>query len=137
MKSYKCTKCGIEKLSNKFTLEKNGTYRRKQCHECRNGAKVYRPERRRELMLQNQYGITGADYNAKLVAQDCKCVICGKEHDITVKNNKGILVIDHDHETEVVRDLLCHSCNMGLGKFSDNPQLLDKAAEYLRKHGRT
>jgi hypothetical protein len=88
-------------------------------------------------MLQNQYGITGVDYNAKLVAQDCKCVICGKEHDITVKNNKGILVVDHDHETEVVRDLLCHSCNMGLGKFSDNPQLLDKAAEYLRKHGRT
>ena len=134
---YVCTKCKVEKPSNKFTLEKNGTYRRKQCHECRNEAKIYRPERRRELMLQNQYGITEADYKTKLSEQKYKCVICEKEHDITVKNNKGILVVDHDHDTGVVRDLLCHSCNMGLGKFSDNPQLLDKAAEYLRKHGRT
>lgn len=137
MNMYHCTKCGIAKPANKFTLEKNGTYRRKQCHECRNNAKVYKPERRRELMLKRFYGLTTEQYNDKLVQQEYSCAICGTKHNLEIKNNKGILVVDHDHDTNQVRDLLCHACNMGLGKFKDNPELLKLAAEYLRKHGRT
>jgi hypothetical protein len=132
MKYYCCTKCGIEKPSNKFTLEKNGTYRRKQCHDCRNGAKVYNPKRRRELMLINTYGITEQQYQDKLVEQDYKCSICGKKHDVVV--TKGTLVVDHNHATGDVRELLCHSCNMGLGKFKDDPELLKLAAEYIERH---
>lgn len=35
---------------------------------------------------------------------------------------------------ESVRGLLCFSCNSGLRKYSDDPQRLNNAAEYLRSH---
>lgn len=42
------------------------------------------------------------------------------------------LAVDHNHETSKVRGLLCRRCNQGLGKFEDNPELLEKAASYLK-----
>jgi hypothetical protein len=54
------------------------------------------------------------------------CDICGG-----VPTGIG-LCIDHDHETGMVRGLLCNGCNIGLGGFRDNPRLLIRAADYLR-----
>jgi hypothetical protein len=51
------------------------------------------------------------------------CVICGDE---------GALVVDHDHRTGRVRGALCQRCNMGLGHFRDDPDLLEQAAMYVR-----
>jgi len=41
------------------------------------------------------------------------------------------LAIDHCHESNKIRGLLCMNCNQGLGKFKDSPKLLQKAIEYL------
>ena len=82
--------------------------------------------------LKRMFNITPEDWELKASAQKYKCAICKKEC-ITGKR----LAVDHDHETGKIRDLLCGNCNQGLGKFKDSPQLLDEAAEYLRKHGRT
>lgn len=38
---------------------------------------------------------------------------------------------DHDHLTGEWRGLLCSRCNQGIGKFSDNVELLKRAIEYL------
>lgn len=83
-------------------------------------------------MLINTYGITEQQYQDKLVEQNYKCSICGKKHDVVV--TKGTLVVDHNHATGDVRALLCHSCNMGLGKFKDDPELLKRAAEYIERY---
>ena len=39
--------------------------------------------------------------------------------------------IDHNHDTEKVRGLLCQKCNQGLGLFKDSAKILRKAAKYL------
>lgn len=51
------------------------------------------------------------------------CVICGSEGDV---------VVDHDHKTGMVRGALCINCNVGIGHFKDDPELLELAALYLR-----
>jgi hypothetical protein len=56
--------------------------------------------------------------------QFSKCDVCG---------GRKRLVIDHDHKTGRVRSLLCVTCNLGLGAFKDNPELLRAAALYLEK----
>lgn len=51
-----------------------------------------------------------------------ECIICGIETSV---------VVDHDHVTGDVRGGLCQNCNLGLGHFKDNPELLRLAALYL------
>lgn len=41
------------------------------------------------------------------------------------------LHIDHDHDTNRFRGLICAHCNQGLGHFRDDVVLLDKAKQYL------
>lgn len=54
------------------------------------------------------------------------CAICRKPFTETPH-------ADHEHTTPPKpRALLCRGCNVGLGCFCDNPELLEEAAEYLR-----
>jgi hypothetical protein len=51
-----------------------------------------------------------------------RCEICGREKP---------LQLDHDHETGDLRGMLCASCNTMIGKASDSPERLRRAAAYL------
>ena len=44
-----------------------------------------------------------------------------------------MLVIDHDHETDRVRGMLCRRCNAALGMLRDDPAIMDAAADYVRR----
>ena len=85
--------------------------------------------------LRTRYNITPKQYEAKLISQNYCCAICRK--DITDNVRGGIpvaLSVDHCHKSGNLRDLLCYSCNSGLGQFKDNIETLQKAIDYLRKH---
>lgn len=64
-----------------------------------------------------------------LDAHDGRCEIC-----LTQTPVKGQWCVDHDHETKMVRGILCRNCNVVLGLMKDDPAALTRAAEYLRKH---
>ena len=84
-------------------------------------------ERMRANAYMRQYGITVEEYDVLYEEQNRGCAICFAP---TGSNNKR-LAVDHNHETGEVRGLLCDDCNIGLGKFKDNPNLLDTAINYL------
>ncbi len=93
------------------------------------------PERRqyinRAYSLRRKYGLSVADYERMLGDQNGACAICGVAHG---SPDVGVLVVDHMHCSGRVRALLCRKCNGGLGMLRDNPDLLDAAASYVRKH---
>lgn len=49
------------------------------------------------------------------------------------KNLATNIHVDHDHTNGQLRDLLCRSCNVGIGLFNDSPLLTTRATEYLSK----
>ena len=122
-----CKSCGVDKPRKEFRKYTNagrnrnisGIYR--TCKPCHNdNIRDYK----RRWDLKNKYGITLEEYYE--MAKD-GCDICGK----TVEENKGTLIVDHDHETGKVRGVLCTVCNTGLGKLGDNVKGLTRALEYL------
>lgn len=75
-----------------------------------------------------RYGLTAEAYEAMLAAQGGVCAICGG---VDAKGRR--LSVDHDHESGVVRALLCGGCNVALGFMRDDPTLLRAAADYLER----
>lgn len=88
------------------------------------------PEQRRAYRLMTTYGITSALYDRMLDEQGGVCAICRTTDPQTLH---GFWQVDHCHDTEAVRGLLCSLCNTGLGQFHDNPETLEAAARYLRR----
>lgn len=84
-------------------------------------------ERMRERILTG-YGMSAEQYAALLESQGGTCAICERP-ERTGRN----MPVDHCHETGQVRGLLCTSCNLGLGRFADDPTRLRAAADYLER----
>ena len=72
--------------------------------------------------------IHGINYQQILEDQDGKCPICLYPLEGTRTH------IDHNHITGQVRGILHHQCNTSLGVFKDDPEILDRAASYLREN---
>lgn len=79
------------------------------------------------------FGITSIDFENMLKEQNNKCKICGNEEICKARGSENLrqLAVDHCHATGKVRGLLCTTCNIGLGSFKDNINLLQKAINYL------
>ena len=94
--------------------------------------------RKREVL--RIHGLTIKQHEKMLNEQNNLCAIC-KENE-TRKGRSGSiapLCIDHCHECrkkgkDDVRGLICHSCNIGIGSFKDNVELMKQAIKYLEKH---
>lgn len=82
---------------------------------------------RREYHLKHKFGITTEDYQAMLVTQDGVCKTC-LQPDPTGR----LLAVDHCHSTGKIRGLLCHNCNVSLGKINDSIPTLLRMLDYLR-----
>jgi len=116
--------------------------------ECRKCSTVFKPNAPSHLYCSQQcadvalqdkylmrnYNLTLDDYLKMLEKQNNLCLICNEEGFIMDKaKHKLKLVVDHNHETGVVRGLLCHNCNRGLGLFKDKVSVIQKAINYLER----
>jgi hypothetical protein len=129
--SKRCPACGEVKAREAFTKNRSakdglGTY----CKPCHNHISRENAERlyggRSNFHLKRRYGIDSVDVAWLRMRQNDLCAIC---------EFKPAEHVDHDHATGDVRGLLCFNCNVGLGMFGDDVDVIRKAIEYLRSGG--
>lgn len=97
------------------------------------GANSYKhgySKNRRHRWLWEKYGLTPEQYDALYDKQLGRCSIC------LVTFGEKSPHVDHDHKTGEVRGLLCHGCNVALGHFREDPEVMMRAIAYLAENGR-
>lgn len=87
------------------------------------------PSKARRSALKKKYGLSWDQYQSMISSQSGACGICGKPP------SDGILRVDHNHETGVVRGLLCDTCNRAIGLLKDCQRVLRSAADYVESSG--
>lgn len=104
----KCRNCDEMKSVEDFPYFSCSTAGRKNtCKTCSQELSNLR----RKLRLQNPPPLEG------------ECPICNQH------TNDWIL--DHCHFNDSFRGYICNGCNLGLGRFNDDPKLLERAIKYL------
>lgn len=114
-----------------------------QCKTCRaewgHAHYLVNVEARRESQrwreIKFAYGITKDQWLALFEAQSGLCGICrtplSKARGTRARAIRT--TVDHDHDTEVIRGLLCGPCNLGIGFLRHDANLLAAAMAYLSK----
>lgn len=137
-----CKKCEeFLPLINFSKSSRNKDGKQQECKRCRAEIKkqwkkdnpILWKARERNRFLRHKYGIDTERYNEMLKEQGNSCAICG----CNVESNRvhgEYFAVDHCHNTNKVRGLLCRSCNTGIGNLNDDPVLLKVAINYLVKH---
>lgn len=100
-------------------------YRCKDCHKT--------PEERVRRRNLAQYNLTIDEFDRMLAEQGGVCAICGNVQVVRPGKQKKSFAVDHDHSTGLVRGLLCHPCNVGLGMFREDPRIFLAAMRYLEE----
>lgn len=94
-------------------------------------------ERAKDKRLWAKYGITFRHFNEIGRRQNWECAICQIKldpHPPQKGARDDAACVDHCHQTGKIRGLLCVRCNIGLGYFRDDPELLDAARWYAEQH---
>ena len=137
-----CSRCDAELVKENHTAY-NKSRKQYMCNSCASwyGKQAYKKDggarKVRDNRLCRTYGITIVEYEAILKEQKGVCWICGKSQ------KKRTLAVDHKHVKQDkkqnpreararVRGLLCWMCNRALAAYKDDPEVLERAAAYLR-----
>jgi hypothetical protein len=148
----KCTRCQTTRSTEEFRKQPQNTDQLQSwCKFCQNASKeewrkknmkranahareLYRsnPDRAKGRLLQQKFfkGLSWKEaiekYKMILAEQAGVCAICKG-------TSARALHVDHCHKTGIIRGLLCHSCNLSLGRMGDSPERLRAAATYLER----
>jgi hypothetical protein len=106
-----CKKTGVK-------FDKN----RQTCQKCRSD------KYGRNSHYKRKYGITRDDYYNMLLQQDYMCKCCREPWN----NPYYQWPVDHNHETGVVRGILCPPCNKMIGAAREESYVLAAGIRYLQ-----
>lgn len=98
---------------------------------CATHNRAFRKQQKKanhERMVMKTYSLEIGDYARIYQEQGGLCAICRRA---TGKTKR--LAVDHDHDTGLVRGLLCGPCNKLVGYFRNSPEAFLRAAEYLER----
>lgn len=134
-----CNKCNEFKPVSSFFKEASSKrgyrYACKDCEAPR--FKKYRKDNqvkvsatRLKWRRTTAYNFPPELFDERFNEQGQACAIC-KSPDA---GGRGAFHADHDHDSSQPRGVLCHNCNVALGNFKDNPEILQAAIEYLNKY---
>ncbi len=102
--------------------EKRKKYSLKYHYAHRDQIKKYKEK----YFYYKKYNLSLEELSIILTAQNNKCAICKSNF-----SKRNVPCIDHDHNTGQIRGILCRKCNLGLGLFNDNKELIISAFGYL------
>lgn len=123
-------------LEEFYVYNKKTGARKNQCKDCYKDLREdYRRNYDRKLdafqvrwkQIKWKYGLDEQAWLLMYESQKGKCAICYQ------RPKSRNLCVDHCHTSGKIRGLLCANCNHGLGNFKDNPKILRRAANYLKK----
>lgn len=93
------------------------------------------PDAYRDRSYRHKYGITLADYNRMFAEQGGRCAICEELSTGGPDDPYHRLHVDHNHEKDTVRQLLCRRCNVAIGYLEHlKPGIFRAAVDYLNRH---
>lgn len=87
----------------------------------------------RRAIMRNRYaryGLTKQTFDERLAAQGNRCACCGGDSPRHVKG----WCVDHDHETGVVRGIVCFRCNVTLGFLGDSLSGVEESARMFSSY---
>lgn len=133
MQTIMCTVCCKHKMPRSFPaiMRKLESWRPPICYYCSKKNKLDNkwrpyPKKATKWRGRSKYGVTQRDIALILDTQKHRCAGCYKH-----LNDSDH--IDHCHTTKKIRGILCGRCNTALGFVKDNPEVLERLAEYLRE----
>lgn len=128
-----CTKCLQEKSLEEFSVTKiHPTGTKSECKACASLRWTKYRQRDPEGMrikdrishYKNKYGMTLEEATNLVEDRTGLCESCRRVEP---------LVVDHDHETNQKRGMICNRCNRALGLVLDDPDTLYGLIEYLAR----
>lgn len=141
-RSYLCAVCGETDPDLFHHVIREGkqqatskTYCRVHYNERQKVSHRGRREAVAERVLIEKFGVTRKEYDAQLEAQEGRCPGCGRTREEDIDNRGRRWPVDHDHETDAVRGILCWLCNLALGAVRDEPATLRRLADYAEQGG--
>ena len=127
---YCCEECRIKRqkrLKQDYWYNRGGKIRRDRAVQKR---RETNPELNSKLArkhsLKTRYNMTIKEYDQMFEAQNGVCAICG-----TIEFSGRRLAVDHNHETNHIRGLLCINCNRKLSVLEDR-NFIKQAEQYLK-----
>jgi Recombination endonuclease VII len=121
----KCGGCGRQKPLDEFHVS-NAAKGGKQgyCKEC--------VQKRNAVSNWKRQGIDMTPELRSMIDEvnEGRCYICDRTPEEAGAKLKE-LGVDHDHKSMKTRGLLCHACNVAIGLFGEDPELMRIAADYV------